>query len=336
VSLAESSDAVCCDACGQEAAWGLLFVHPRAAFFAGADALSILCAACYYKEREPDGLVLWHARDWRLAGGTAEERFEALLEVARVFWRALKDGSPHEVEEIFPTLRLAHKIGDQGRGMYDYRGVHLSDVLEGMPILERTPLYVSSPATSLSAPSQSFVVVQIGAHGKAIAAEEIAEAYRGSLETAGEVWGGKGGSITYGFHGDSLQVEVKRGSYSTEDDGSLWPSPPTVGRAVKGILEEFAGELQLRGRGPEMKPENLIPGIVVHLLRSTILNNPFTTRAGKTNRKEIKRLLESRVFCVESRTVGDSRWRQIWGAADEGAAKMEDLFDPPPMRLQRA
>jgi len=116
MSLAESGGAVCCDACRQEAAWGLLFLHPPARFFAGADAFSTLCAACYYKEGEPDGLVLWHARNWQLAGGTADERFEALLEAARVFWRALEDGSPHEVEEIFPTLRLAHKIGDQGRG----------------------------------------------------------------------------------------------------------------------------------------------------------------------------------------------------------------------------
>jgi hypothetical protein len=332
VSLAESSGAVCCDTCGQEAAWGLLFLHPPASFFAGADVFSALCAACYYKKREPGGLVLWQARNWRLAG-TAEERFEALLEAARVFWRALKDRSPHEVEEIFPTLSLAHKIGDQGRGMYGYRGVRFSDVLEGMPILERTTLYVSSPETSLSAPSRSFVVIQIGAHGKAIAAEEIAETYRGSLEAAGEVWGGKGGSITYGFHGDSLQVEVIRGAYSTQDDGSLWPSPPTVGRAVKGILEEFAGELQLRERGPEMKRENLVPGMTAHLLRGTLLNSPFTTKAGKTDRQEIQRLLESRVFCVEPKTIDPSRWRQIWGDMDKGAAKMENLFSPPPMRL---
>ena len=220
--------------------------------------------------------------------------------------------------------------------MYGYRGVHLSDVLEGIPILELTPVGVSSPETSLSAPSQRFVVVQIVAHGKAIAAEDIAEAYRESLEAAEEPLGGKGVCITYGFHGDSLQVEVKRGAYSTHDDGSLWPSPPTVGRAVKGILEEFAGELQLRERGPEMKPKNLIPGIAAHFLRGTLLNNPFTTKAGKTDRQKIQRLLESRVLCAEPDTIDPSRWRQIWEAADEGAAKMEDLFSPPPMRLHRA
>ena len=115
-----------------------------------------LCAACYYEKREPDGLVLWHARDWRLAGGSAEERFEALLEAARVFWRALLDGSPHEVEEIFTTLRLAHKIGEQGMGMFGYRGVRLSDVLEGIPILEQPRVRVSSPETSLSTPSTSL------------------------------------------------------------------------------------------------------------------------------------------------------------------------------------
>jgi len=207
--------------------------------------------------------------------------------------------------------------------MYGYRGVHLSDVLEGIPILELTPVGVSSPETSLSAPSQRFVVVQIVAHGKAIAAEDIAEAYRESLEAAEEPLGGKGGCITYGFQGDSLQVEVKRGAYSTHDDGSLWPSPPTVGRAVKGILEEFAGELQLRERGPEMKPKNLIPGIAAHFLRGTLLNNPFTTKAGKTDRQKIQRLLESRVFCADPtpltpldgdrsgklRTRAQPRWR---------------------------
>jgi hypothetical protein len=328
VSLAESGGAVCCAACGQEAAWGLLFLHPPARAFAGADGVSPLCAACYYEKREPEGLVLWHARDWRLAGGSAEERFEALLEAAGVFWRTLLDGSPHEVEEIFPTLRLAHKIGEQGMGMFGYRGVRLSDVLEGIPILEQPRVRVSSPETSLSTPSTSLVVVQIGAHQRAIVAEEIAEAYRLSLEAAGETWGAKGYGITSGFHGDFLQVEVSRGAFSTQDDGSLWPSPPTVGRVVMGILEEYTEELQLRERGGEMKPENLIPGMAAHLLRGTLLNN-----AGKTDRQKIQRLLAERVFCVEPHTISYKRWGQIWRDARKSPAKMENLYGPGPMRI---
>jgi hypothetical protein len=254
-----------------------------------------------------------------------------LLEAARVFWGAQEDGSPHEAEEIFPTLRLAHKIGEQGMGMFQYRGVRLSDVLEGMPILEQPPVRVSAPWTSLSAPSQSVLMIQIGAHGKAIAAEEIAKAYKRSLEAARESWGGKGGCILYGFHGNELYVEVKRGAYSTQDDGSLWASPPTVGLAVKGMLQEFAGELQLRKRGPGHEPKNLIPAAVAHFLRGTLLNNPFTMDDGKTDRQEIQRLLEARVFCAEPHTIVPGRWREIWRAA-EGVAKMEHLFDPGPMR----
>ena len=76
-SLAESGGTVRCASCSQEAAWGLLFLHPFAQAFAGADGVSPLCAACYYRKHESSGIVVAHARDWRLTGGSAEERFEA-------------------------------------------------------------------------------------------------------------------------------------------------------------------------------------------------------------------------------------------------------------------
>ena len=209
-----------------------------------------------------------------------------------MFWRAWVEGVPREIDEVFPTLRLAHKIGEQGMRTFIYHGVRLSDVLEGVPVLahtpEHTPVRVSSPRTSLRAPSENVLIVQIGAHRRPVAAEEIAGEYKRTLEAAGEPWGGMGGCTLYGFHGDELYVEVKRGAYSTQDDGSLWPSPPTVGRMVRGALEEFAGELQLRKRGPDPKPENLIPATVAHLLRATLLENPFTTNTGKTDRRRFR------------------------------------------------
>jgi hypothetical protein len=273
-----------------------------------------------------------HTRGWPQEQGKPEERFEALLGAAGVFMGGVHDGSPHHVEEIYPTLRMAHKIGEQGIGMYSYSGVRLSDVVEGVPVIEQPPVRVSSPQASRNAPFHSYVVVQIGAHSKAIVAEDIAEAYRGSLMAAEEPWGGKGGGITYGFHGDSLQVEVERGEFSTQDDGSLWPSPPTVGRAVAGILEEFADELQLRKRSGEIKLKNLIPAIVAHLLRATLLNSPFARADSKTDRKKIQRLLEERLYRQELGTILPKAWTQIWRDADKVAAR-EDLYGPGPMRL---
>jgi hypothetical protein len=339
VSLAESGGTVRCAACSQEAAWGLLFLHPFAQAFAGVDGVSPLCAPCFYRKHESSEIVVAHARDWRLTGGSVEDRFEALLEAARVFWRAWVEGVPREIDEVFPTLRLAHKIGEQGMRTFIYHGVRLSDVLEGVPVLahtpEHTPVCVSSPQTTLTAPVQSFLIIQIGAHRQPIKPDEIAEAYKEGLEAVGEPWGGKGSCILCAFHGDELYVEVKRGAYSTQDDGSLWPSPPTVGRMVRGALEEFAGELQLRKRGPDPKPENLIPATVAHLLRATALENPFTTNAGKTDRQKIQRLLERRVFCEEHckelPAISPTRWGQIWRDVPK-IAKMEDLYGPGPMR----
>jgi hypothetical protein len=274
-----------------------------------------------------------YARDWRLTGGSAEVRFEALLETARMFWRALDENAPpHGVEEIVPTLRLAHKIGEQGVGMFVYRDVRLSAVVDGVPIVKLPSIHVSSPQASLGASSPNVVIVQIGAHQRAIEEREIAQAYRESLEAAGEHWGGKGWRITCAFHGDELYVDVERGAYSTQDDGSLWPSPSTVGRQVKGALEEFAEELQLLKAGRTLEPKNLIPATVVQLLRDTLLNNPFTRKDGKTDRQGIQRLVARRVFCEEPSNF--NRWPDIWEAAGK-IAKMEDRHSARPMRLAR-
>jgi hypothetical protein len=314
-----------CAACEQEAAWGLLFLYPPAGALVGADDAAPLCAACFYAKQEPAGFVaLLHTPKWQWTVESAEDRFGALLKAAQVFWQAAEDKNPHEVEEIFPTLRLAHKVGEQGAGMFSYDGVRLSDVLEEVPILEYSPV-----RTTLH--SSSCLAIQMRPHQRAIVPEEIATSYRRSLEAAGMSWGGKGGRITYGYHGDSLDVEVERGVFSTQGDTSLWPSPLTVGRAVKGMLEEFTEELQFRKGGGEMEAKNLVPAIVTHLLRSTLLNSPFTTITGKTDRQRIHRLLEERVFSVGAFTTRPEPWRQIWRDADK-VAKMETLYVAGPMR----
>jgi hypothetical protein len=104
-----------------------------------------------------------------------------------------------------------------------------------------------------------------------------------------------------------------------------------VGNVTEALVEDFAEDLKLRERGAEVKPKNLIPAMVAHLLRSTLLNSPFITITGKTNRQKINRLLDEHVFCGDSH-ISPTRRTQIWRDAKR-VAEMEDLFDPGPMRL---
>jgi hypothetical protein len=115
---------------------GELFLYPTERALTGAETAG-LCAECFsHKEDEKDRIVITR----RASGAPAEnpdERFEAVFEAARALLRE-KIG---DEDKVIPTLKLAHRRGWRAPRLL-YNAVRVVEVVEGVPILERTGVTV--------------------------------------------------------------------------------------------------------------------------------------------------------------------------------------------------
>lgn len=207
--------------------------------------------------------------------------------------------------------------------------VKMVRVVEEVPILRRRAFSAYAyrgERPSASDPIRAIYVV-VSPSKRKTTADDIAEAYGKVLEHEDLAWGYSGGRVSHLFYSsDLLQLEVKENDQFTSNPARRsWPSPTIVGGYAGAVIEEAGEDLVLRKRGGEMSPDNLVLAMVAQTLADAV-----PRRGGKTNRKEVHRLLNSHVLCaapwrksLDEGNPDDVRalWRNV-----EKVGRMERLY----------
>jgi hypothetical protein len=325
----ERREQACCAECGVSTE-GELFLYPTERALDGREADS-LCATCFSRKGEDRVVITRQA-----SGAPTEspgERFEALFKAARVLLRE-KIG---DEDKIIPTLKLAHKRGWRAPRVL-YNAVRVVDVVDGVPILERSPATFRGSKSLLPPHALNSFNGCFFPYKRTITAEEIARAYQKALENEGVGWGRTGARITYEFTGWYLWLSVERSGFWERGPDAPWPSPSLVGKLARVALEEYSKSLIIRERGRKKELENIIPAMVAYLLR-----NSFPVGTELAGRKEIQRLLNCHVLCEipwknlpEDGYANTGEVVQLWN--DVGWVKdlAERVRDPGPYEIKQA
>ncbi len=280
------------------------------------------CARCYL---DLDNLESGIVASGVCAGyRDPEKRCARLFKAARV----LLEEHVADEDEIFPTLRLASAMGAPRFRLLHSR-VEMVRAVGGVPILRRRAIsayaYRSIRASASDTIQAIYVVVSASKHRTT--ADDVARAYRKVLEREDLAWRTSGGQVSHLFYGpDLLQLEVvENDQFASDLARRSWPSPATVGSYAEVALDEAGEGLILRKRGGEMSQDNLILAMAAWTLADAV-----PRRGGKTNRKEVHRLLNSHVLCAAPwrKSLGEgnpddvrSLWRNV-----EKVARMERLY----------
>jgi hypothetical protein len=287
------------------------------------------CASCYLASGKHEGGIVAIGRD---LGGSEEleEQHTRLFEAARALLQYRTVGE----DEIFPTLKLASKLG-RPRFRLMYRGVEMVRVVDEVPILRRNPVLAGGVSSIRSAgEAVTAVIITVTASRRAVGADDVARAYEQVLREEGMAWGGSGGQFTYFLASDMLQLEVMEfdefGAIGAE---RRWPEPATIGRFARAALDEFGESLILRkGGGGDMGSDNLIFAMVARVLADEV-----PRKGGKINRKEVHRLLDMHLLPGASwrRPLSDGDpdgERRLWDNVKK-VGRMEELYEPGPMSV---
>jgi hypothetical protein len=299
-----------CAACGTRQAE--LFLHPPTKVLEGleGDEVHVLCAGCYCAKGKDESRIVitrqhagWYAED-------PNERFSELFKAARILLRE----KVSDEDKILPTLKLAHQRGWRAPRIL-YNHVRVTNVVDGVPILERFPVTFSGTR----GPMPPYTLYSFGGsvfpYKRLVKADEIARVYQKTLENEGVEWGENGTRITYEFQTWYLWLSVERGSFIGGTSRGPWPPPRFVGRVAHAALQEYSEHLIIRQRGGQKSPDNLIPAMVAYLLRNSI---PLGTEV--EGRKEIHQLLNRHVLC-------DVPWKRLPEDGYANTGEVVQLWD---------
>jgi hypothetical protein len=280
------------------------------------------CAKCYLESDNPEnGIVVFGVsakhRD-------PEKRYARLFKASRVL---LNDRRADE-DEIFPTLRLASAMGAPRFRLQHWR-VKMVRVVGEVPILRRRAFSAYASRSMRPSASEAILAIHVvvSPSKRKTTADDVAEAYGKVLEHEDLAWGNSGGRVSHLFYSsDLLELVVEENDqFKIDPARRSWPSPAIVGRYAGAVLDEAGEDLVLRKRGGEMSPDNLILAMVAQTLADSV-----PRKGGKTNRKEVHRLLNSHVLCaapwrksLDEGNPDDVRalWRNV-----KKVARMERLY----------
>jgi predicted RNA-binding Zn-ribbon protein involved in translation (DUF1610 family) len=284
------------------------------------------CASCYLASGKHEGGIVATGRNLG-SSEELEERHTRLFEAARAL---LQDRTVGE-DEIFPTLKLASKMGRFAFTLL-YRDVEMVKAVGGVPVLRRNPVQAHGVRSIRSSDEAiTAVVITVTPSGRSVGADGVARAYERALREEGMAWGGTGGRVTSLFASDMLQLEVEElDEFAAKGDERRWPSPTWVGKSAHGALEEFKENLIFRKGGGDMSSDALILAMVARILADAV-----PRKGKKINRKEIHRLLGTHVIpsAPGKKTLGVSdqnRERKLWSDVEK-VGRMERHYEPGPM-----
>jgi hypothetical protein len=327
MSVSESLESrLRCPGCGALLGLRPVLYRPPSRFYDAGGS----CASCYLASGKHEGGIVAIGRDLG-SSEELEERHSRLFEAARAL---LQDRTVGE-DEIFPTLKLASKLGAP-RFRLLYRGVEMVKAVGGVPILRRNPVQAHGVRSIRSSDEAiTAVVITVTPSGRSVGADNIARAYEQALREEGMPWGGTGGRVTYFFVGDMLQLEVQEfDEFAATEDERRWPKPATVGGFAKTVLDEFKEGLILRkGGGGDMGSDALVLAMVARVLADAV-----PRKGGRIDRKEVHRLLDMHVIPSspgkDTLGGGHNRERKLWSDVEK-VGRMETHYEPGPMSISQ-